>query len=77
MNIAIIPKSLLKPKLFEHLRRVQDGLEEICITDHGKPVAKVIAISADENEALRAMRGLVTKYERPMDPVDVNWEAQA
>ena len=70
-----VPKSKFKPKVFEFLRDVESGETEICITDHGQPVAKVISIHEDEEAELKSMQGLVTKYVDPCEPVDVQWEA--
>jgi prevent-host-death family protein len=77
MNQTVISKSKLKPKLFEHLRRVEAGVEELCITDHGKLVAKVVRVVANEEETLRSLQGLVLRYEDPLEPVDISWDAQA
>lgn len=76
MKTVMVAKSKFKPKVFEYLRKVESGAEEVCITDHGEPKAKLIAITAAQDEELAALRGLVLKYDRPTDPVEVGWEVQ-
>ena len=46
-----VSKSELKPKLFGYLRKVSETGRELVITEHGKPVLKIIPISESE-EAL-------------------------
>ena len=77
MKTVMVPKSKFKPKLFEYLRRVESGAQEICITDHGEPMVKVIAIKAEKDDELAALRGLVLTYDNPDQPVDAPWEAQS
>ncbi len=75
MNM-MVPKSQFMPKAFEHLRLVQEQQEEIIITDHGTPVARVIPIARDEDPAVMELRGMVVKYETPLAPVaEGDWEA--
>lgn len=75
MKISI-PKSQFKPKAFEYLRFVQERQEEIIITDHGTPVARIVPIARDEEPALMELREMVVKYEAPFAPVaEDDWEA--
>ena len=75
MKISI-PKSQFKPKAFEYLRLVQERQEEIIITDHGTPVARIVPIARDEEPALMELREMVVKYEAPFAPVaEEDWEA--
>ena len=74
MSVLVVPKSAFKPKAFAYLRRVEQG-DEVCITDHGRPVADILPHRAKDDRELAELRGLVRKYERPMDAVDVAWEA--
>ena len=75
MKRVKVPKSKFKPRVSEFLRDVESGETEICITDHGHPVAKVVSINEEEEAELKSMQGLVTKYVDPCEPVDVQWEA--
>jgi len=76
MTVLVVPKSKFKPKAFAYLRRVERG-DHVCITDHGRPVADIVPHRAEDDRELEELRGLVRKYERPMDPVEVEWEANA
>lgn len=77
MKTVTVPKSKLKPKLLEYLTRAESGAEEICVTDHGEPVAKIVSTRIDEEEELAALRGLVVVYDGPLEPVDEAWEASS
>ena len=64
-----ISKSKFKPRALEYFRRVQKTKRELIITEHGKPVLKIIPYSEDPRDALKALRGSVLKYEGPTEPV--------
>jgi len=72
---TIVPKSKFKPKAFEYFRLVEETNIEILITDHGKPVAKIVPYKPGDEEDLRALRGLVERYEDPTAPVKTDWDA--
>ena len=76
MTILMVPKSEFKPKAFAYLRRVEQG-DQVCVTDHGRPVVDIVPHCAEGDRVLAELRTLPLKYDRPMDPVDVEWEAQA
>jgi prevent-host-death family protein len=76
MSVLLVPKSAFKPKAFAYLRRVEHG-DHVCITDHGRPVADILPHRAEDDKELAGLRGLVLKYDRPMDAVDVTWEANS
>jgi len=76
MGILMVSKSKFKPNALAYLRRVEGG-DRVCITDHGRPVADILPHRADDEEGLSELRGLVLKYDRPTDSVDVEWEADA
>jgi prevent-host-death family protein len=69
----MISKSKFKPRTLQYFRQVEETGEELIITDHGKPVLKVMPYAAEPSDALQALRNSVTKYEHPTDPVC--WEA--
>jgi antitoxin (DNA-binding transcriptional repressor) of toxin-antitoxin stability system len=55
---------------------VEQSGEALIITDHGRPVLKVIPYSAEPSDVLNALRNSVRKYDRPMDPVGLeDWES--
>lgn len=74
MNILTVPKSQFKPKAFAYLRKVEEG-GKVCITDHGRPVVDIVPHRCGDEKELLELRGLPLEYERPMDPVEVDWEA--
>jgi len=61
---------------FAYLRRVEEG-DQVCITDHGRPVADILPHRAADDQELGELRGMLLKYDHPMDPVGVDWEANA
>lgn len=72
---TVVSKSKFKPKSLEYFRKVEETGQELIITDHGKPVLKIVPYSADAEEALRLLRGTVRKYIDPTEPVGVeDWE---
>jgi prevent-host-death family protein len=74
MSVVLVSKSTFKPKVFEYLRRVEQG-DQVCITDHGRPVVDLLPHGVEDDRDLAELRGLVLKYDRPTDPVDADWEA--
>ena len=71
----IISKSQFKPRALQYFREVQEKGLELIITDHGKPVIKIIPYSKNHKEVLKRLQNTVLKYEDPTDPVGVeHWE---
>jgi prevent-host-death family protein len=66
-----VSKSTFKAKALELCRQVESTGKELVITDHGKPVLKVIPYRHDPAEALKAFRGSVLRYDDPLEPVGV------
>ena len=76
MPIRTISKSQFKPKALEHFRKIQESGQELVITEHGKPVLKIVPYVEDPEAALRALRGTVVAYRDPLEPVgEDDWEA--
>ena len=72
----IVSKSKLKPRLLEYFRKVEKTGKELIVTDHGKPVLKIVPYSEDPASALRSLRNSVLKYENPTSPVCLeDWES--
>jgi len=72
----LISKSSFKAKALEYFREVESTGRELVITDHGKPVLKIIPYAHDPAEALRALRGSVIHYADPLEPVGLeDWES--
>lgn len=71
-----LSKSQFKPKSLEYFRQVQETGEPIIITDHGKPVLKIVPYTPSLDELLKALRGSVVRFDDPLEPVGVDdWEA--
>lgn len=64
-----VSKFELKSRLFSHLREVSESGRELVITDFGKPVLKIIPISGSEKDPLSALKGSVSQYDDPLEPV--------
>lgn len=72
----LVSKSSFKAKALEYFREVESTGKELVITDHGKPVLKIVPYSHDPAEALRSLRGSVIRYVDPLEPVGLeDWEA--
>ncbi len=65
----LVSKSSFKAKALEYFREVESTGKELVITDHGKPVLKVVPYSQDPAEVLRSLRGSVIRYVDPLEPV--------
>ena len=64
-----------KARCLELMDRVQETRAEYVVTKHGKPVAKLVPYTeSDQRSFLGCMKGTVLKYERPLDPLDDEWD---
>ena len=72
-----ISKSEFKPKALAYLRQVEQTGKPIIITHNNKPTAKITPIKKKTTEeVLASLRGSVTKYIDPLEPVGLeDWEA--
>lgn len=71
-----ISKSQFKPKSLELFRKVEQTGEEVIITDHGRPVLRIVPYSEDPEQWFRGLRNTVIRYEKPLEPVgEEDWEA--
>ncbi len=75
MNQIPISKSKLKSRLSEILGEVELSRKELIITDHGRPVLKILPYSPNPSETLKALRGSVVEYIDPTEPVEFSWNA--
>lgn len=76
-----ISKSQFKAQALALFREIETSGEAVVITDHGRPALEVRPYRQAETGSvspLQALRGSVSHYEAPFDPVDDNdWEALA
>jgi len=71
-----VSKSQFKPKSLEYFRHIEQTGEELVITDHGRPVLKVVPYVDDPELAFRGLRDSVLKFDNPLEPVGAeDWEA--
>ena len=71
-----ISKSQFKPRSLEFFRKVEQTGEELVITDHGKPVLKIVPYEEDQEAYFKGLRNTVLQYEAPLEPVATDeWEA--
>ena len=72
----MISKSQFKPRALEYFREVEKTGKELIISDRGKPVLKIVPYNENPEEALKALRDTVVKYDDPTEPVGLeDWNA--
>jgi len=76
MRTLTVSKTNFKPKAFEYLRKVEERNTTVLVTNHGRPIAEIVPCGQSSLAALNSMRGLVTKYESPLEPADEKWDAE-
>ena len=70
-----ISKSSFKPHALKYFRQIQDDGQELIITDHAKPVIKIIPFREEPQVILEELRNSVIRYDDPCEPVGQNdWE---
>lgn len=70
-----IPAGEFKAKCLKLMDEVAATGEEIVVTKHGRPVAKLAPILGDRPSLFGCMRGTVTILGDIIEPLDVEWEA--
>ena len=71
----LISKSKFKPKALHYFREVEKTGVQIIITDHGKPVLKIIPYSENTESILSTLRNSVKKFDNPTEPISLDdWE---
>ena len=76
--VTYIGAARFKATCLELLDRVRESGEDIVVTKHGKPVAKVVRYEAKKTRPVKfvgSMKGTVLYYDRPLDPLDEVWDA--
>ena len=70
-----VPAAQFKATCLELMNRVKATGAEYVITKHGKPVAKLVPVSAPKRKPfVGSMKGTVLKYDRPFDPIDGEYD---
>lgn len=71
-----ISKSRFKPHALKYFRKIEETGQELIITDHGKPVIKIVPYRHEPQDVLEELRNSVEFYEDPLEPVaEDDWEA--
>lgn len=70
-----VSKGILKAKMLEYFRRVEESGEELIVTDNNRPVLRVIPMRRPANTAslFADVRGLVVYHEDPVAPTTDEW----
>ena len=75
MGIKTVSKSKLKAKALEYFREVERTGREIVITDHGRPVLRLVPYREAPDSPASFLRETVVRYDHPTHPVgDGDWE---
>lgn len=74
-SMSTVSKSLLKAKMLEYLRQVEETGEELVVTDNGRPVVMVVPIRTRTSaaEAFGDVRGRVVYREDILAPTTDEW----
>lgn len=71
-----VSKSQFKAKALELFRQVESSGDALIVTDHGVPTIEVRQYRKAERSPLEVLKGSVTEYIEPTDPVgESDWEA--
>jgi prevent-host-death family protein len=70
-----ISKSALKARMLQHLRRVEETGEELIVTDHGRPVLRIVPIRdrTPAAELFAGVRGRVVYHGDLLEPTSGEW----
>jgi prevent-host-death family protein len=64
-----------KAKCLELMDRVRETGEELVVTKHGKPVAKLVPFKEPARRPFfGSLKGSLLKYERPFEPIDGEYD---
>ncbi len=73
-----VPAGQFKARCLKLMDEVRRSRREIVITKRGVPVAKLVPVEEKKGPSLfGAMKGTVTIRGDIVEPLDVEWEAQA
>ena len=73
---TMISKSQFKARALEYFRQVERTGRPLVITDHGRPVVRIVPFREDPAAVLGELKDTVVRYEAPTEPVGVeDWES--
>jgi prevent-host-death family protein len=71
-----ISKSKFKARALEYFRQVERTGRSLVVTDHGRPVVKIVPYREDPAAAFTELRESVVRYDAPLEPVgNDDWES--
>lgn len=76
-EVRQIPAGIFKAECLRLMDEVARRRAPIVITKHGKPVAKLVPVGEQVPEIFGCMAGTVTIHGDIIEPIDVEWEADA
>lgn len=71
-----VSKGVLKAKMLEYFRQVEESGDELVVTSHNRPVLKVVPIAPKKSpqEVFGSLRGKVKYRGNLLDPETGMWE---
>lgn len=73
-----VSKSQFKAKALELFRQIESSGSAVIVTDHGTPTIEVRRYRKTERNPLEILKGSVTEYTGPTEPVNEgDWETLA
>lgn len=71
-----VPAAEFKARCLELMDRVRETGAEYIVTKHGRPVARLVPYVEPKGgkTMFGAMKGTVLKFERPLDPIDADYD---
>ena len=71
-----VSKSELKARMLEYFRRVEESGEDLVVTSHGKPVARVVPYTPKRNvtDVFADIRGKIVYHGDVLAPTTEEWE---
>ena len=73
----VLPAAEFKARCLALMDEVEATGEEVTITKHGRPVAKLVAATDDTRPLFGRLAGWVTQETDLVSPLGVAWEADA
>lgn len=74
-GVKTVSKSVLKAKMLEYFRKVEETGEELIVTDNNEPVLRVVRIRkrVPASTLFADVRGKVVYHEDPLAPSTDEW----
>lgn len=64
-----VSKSAFKPQALKYFRQIEESGTDLIITDHAKPVVKIIPYRQKPTVVLEELRNSVLRYDDPFESV--------